>query len=92
MDLKQRTSVYCVEEFLNSGWTRLSTTRDQRERHKWEPIKDPIVSGFDSSEGEHQVGYYTPLHESERRPTPHLVVMHIRVATPTLIWERESDW
>ena len=29
-----------------------NTTRDQREDHKREPIKDLIVSGFDSSEGE----------------------------------------
>ena len=38
-------------------WTRLSNaTRDHREDHKRESIKDLIVSGFDSSEGEHQIG------------------------------------
>ena len=83
-----------MEEFLNPGnnLDELSTARDQRKHHKREPIKDLIVSGFDSSEGKQQMGYYTPLHESGRRPTHHLVVMHIHVATPTLIWERESDW
>ena len=75
-------------------WRRLSnTTRDHREDHKREPIKDLIVSGFDSSEGEiSDGGCYTPLHETEKRPKHHLVVKGIHVATPTLIWERESDW
>jgi hypothetical protein len=88
--------VYCVEEFLSPGnnfdesslWhvhvTNASTI-------KGNPIKDLIVSGFDSSEGKDQMGYYTPLHECGRRPRQHLGVMHVQVAAATLIWERESD-
>ena len=37
-------------------------------------------------------GYYTPLRESGTRPKQYLVVMHIHIATPTLMWERELDW
>ena len=52
-------------------------------------FQDLIVA----KEKEDQMGgaVYTPLHESEIRPKQHLVVKHIHGATPTLIWERESD-
>lgn len=64
MDFKERTSVYCVEEFLNRGPGSLIqhvTNASSGKDHKREPIKDLIVSGIDSSEGKDQMGAITHL-------------------------------
>ena len=78
MDFKQRTSVYCVEEFLNPG----NKFDEGSLRHvtnastiKGNPLR---ISSFQElikigSEGEHQMGYYTHLFMSPE-DGPHTIL------------------